>query len=131
MRINVTLTIGAAPINITTGMTAAQMAAAGMTSQLAPAGATFFVQPMRLRSISFQMIHGGSGLGYVLTGSVGRAPAAVFAASDLVAELDFASAQSPGGSWSDSDDFGRIQGENYWVHGANPGDKVQVSYDTY
>lgn len=133
MRVTKTITITPnTPINIVTGLNAAQMASAGMTSALAPAGSTFFVEYTVVRRLFIQMLHGGTGLGYVTKGSIGRAPSAKGATSgDLMAELAAATATAPGGSYSDPEngiDRGNIEIQHVWIDG-DSADKVLVSYD--
>jgi len=124
MRENMSITVVAGtPINVATGMTAAQMATAGITAAI----------PQKLANRVFvQMLHGGSGLGYVMDGILprGRVPASS-ASGDLTAELAVATAGAPGGSYSDGapNDAGLdVDLALMWVDGAHSGDVIKVSY---
>ena len=128
-RYNKTITVVAGtPFNAVTGMTTAQMIANGYTS----------IPETPLNEIIIQMVHGGTGLGFVMTGIRGqtsptqqwRTPSAS-ASTDLTAELAPATATAPGGSYSDPlNNSGIIWGDQVWIDGSHSGDTVIISYDT-
>jgi hypothetical protein len=114
MRINKTFTLTQdVPINAITGTTAAP-----------PAGSS----PVYATRVFVQMIHGGTGLGYVMDGiKVGATPA-TNVDGDITAELAPATSTAPGGAYSDSDPGG-IDLNKFWVAGATTNDKIKLSAD--
>lgn len=127
-RQNQTITIAAGtPINVSTGLTSAQMLAAGYSS----------IPPKIVNRIFIQMLIGGTGAGYVMDGIRGvtsaaqkwRVPSATVSI-DLTAQLGPASATAPGGSYSDSDNDHGIDISTMWLDGSHTADTVQVSYDS-
>ena len=128
MRVNQTLTVASGtPINVATGMTAAQLAAAGY----GPVGGPFNIPDKWAKRVFIQMLHGGSGLGYVMDGiRGGRIPAST-SAGDVTAELAPASSTSPGGVYSDFDanPYAGINLAITWIDGSNSGDTVKTSWD--
>ena len=113
MRVNKTFTVGADEINVATGLTTA----AQPTDRL------------MAKRVFVQMLSGGSGIGYVLGGVSYGIVGDATNDSHVTAELAPAAAGSPGGSYSDSDDHADIELSKMWVHGANAGDEIKVSYD--
>lgn len=83
-----------------------------------------------------QMMHGGSGLGFVMTGIPYGTTPNYNTAGTVTGELAPASASAPGGSFSQdqsafgSELAGTVDITRAWVDGASSGDKVIVSYDT-
>lgn len=80
-----------------------------------------------------QALHGGAGLVTVFDGIKprGRVPA-LGVSGDVTEELQSASANDPGGAYSDSfeadaDNQGDVDLSLAWIDGANTGDKVAVS----
>lgn len=133
MRINVTITVTAAgAVNVISGLNATT--AAGAAPSLFPR--------TMARALLIQMVHGGTGRGYVMDGIYGVQPAALTSpripsaavASDVTAELAPAAATVPGGTYSDSyvlpNGAGGIDISKLWVDGSVPGDLIKVSYDT-
>lgn len=112
LRVNKTFTVvGAGPINVATGLTTA----ASATDRLIA------------KRVFIQMLSGGAGAGYVLDGiRHGKVPA-IATPSHVTAELSAAIAPGPGGSYSDEDAAG-IDLSQMWVHGAQAGDTIKVSY---
>lgn len=111
MRVNSTITVGADPLNALTGL-----ATASAEGTLVLATRVFV-----------QMLSGGTGLGYVMSDiPLGTVPS-VSTPAHVTAQLTPASAGAPGGSYSDEDALG-INIAQFWVHGANPGDTIKVSY---
>lgn len=128
-RTNKSITIiSGTPINIVTGMTSAQMLAAGYVT----------IPSTPLNEVICQMKHGGTGLGFVMSGIRGQTSAvqqwrvpAYTASTDLTAELAPATATAPGGSYSDpQNNQTTIWGEQFFIDGAASGDIMIVSYDT-
>ena len=115
MRVNKTFTVGADPINVGTGLTTAAER----------------VDSTPARRIFVQMLTGGSGLGYVLDGIPWGTTPSVATDRHLTAELTAATATEPGGSYRDGSEGQRcdIDLSKFWIHGANSGDKIKVSYD--
>jgi len=130
MRVNFTVTVTAGtPVNVATALNSVAMVAAGFAN-----GAPL---PRKLVNRLFiQMIHGGSGRGYVMDGIQGvtsatqqwRVPDATVS-TDMTAELAPATATAPGGSYGDSDNDHGIDVSKTWVDGSNTGDKIQISID--
>lgn len=128
-RVNITITItSGTPVNIASGMNSAAMVTKGFS----------VIPPLPLNELCIQMKHGGTGLGYVMSGIRGvtsptqqwRVPDFT-AVTDVTAELAPATATAPGGSWSDpTNNQTTINGEQCWIDGSVSGDKVIVSYDT-
>lgn len=82
--------------------------------------------------VFIQMVTAGSGLGYVMAGILGTRVPATSNSSDVTMELSAASADGPGGWYSDFDpNFmgGGIDVTTIWVDGANTGDTIRYSYD--
>jgi hypothetical protein len=118
LRVNTKYTITAGtPINLATGTSSA------------PSAGNF--QPAYATRIFIQMLHGGSGLGYVMDGIPPGTTPAVSTNGHLTAELAAASLTAPGGSYSDSDPnpAGGIDIRKLWIDGSNSGDTVSVSVD--
>lgn len=122
--------IAGTPFNVVTGMTSAQMLAAGY-------GVTG-IPKTPVKEILMQMMAGGTGLGYVMTGIRGqtsptqqwRVPSAA-AATDLSGELAPATASAPGGTWSDPlAGIDTIWADQIWVDGQTSGDIIIISFDT-
>ena len=113
MRITRTFTIAAGtPINVVTGV-----ATAANESDRVYASRIFI-----------QMLHGGSGIGYVMDGiSYGRVPVT---ANDNPIELQAATSTDPGGNYTDSDfaPGGGVEVTKMWIDGGHTGDTVLVSY---
>jgi hypothetical protein len=120
MRVNKTFTVGAAPLNIVTETTTAPVSGE-------PA--------IPLSRLFVQMVHGGSGLGNVLTGVPRDVQGSASNAAHLTAELAAATASAPGGSYSDAAGSGNglagidLDARGVWVHGGHQGDTIIVSFD--
>lgn len=113
MRVNKTITIGAAPINLATGTAVADDGI-----------------PKRINRILIQMLPASSGsLGYVMDGIGAQRVPSKAVAADVTAVLAAATASSPGGVYSDSDPDGAIDLGKMWLDGDHAGDTVKVSYD--
>jgi len=118
MRVNRTFTVTTSPINVFTGTTVAPSASS---------------EPVYASRIEIQMVAGGSGMGYVMSGirPIGRTPSNSND-DDVSEQLAKATASAPGGSYEDA---AQGSGEDpidirtVWVDGANAGDKIKVSYD--
>jgi hypothetical protein len=115
MRVNKTFTVGANEINVATGLTTA---AARENS-------------MPAKRVFIQMLMGGSGLGYVMDGIPWGTVADSTVDGHVTAQLAVATATAPGGSYTDRSQTpgADIDLSKLWVHGANSGDKIKVSYD--
>lgn len=121
MRVNLNITVVAGtPINVITGTSTAPSADS---------------EPVYATRVFVQMLHGGSGIGYVMDGiAVGRVPSSS-TAGDVTAELSPAQTingvQVPGGDYSDWDQNvgGGIDMRKIWIDGGNSGDLIKVSYD--
>lgn len=123
MRVNKKLTPTAgAPVNVLTGQTAAQHAAAGL--DLAA------ITHRHARRVFAQMLPATQGgLGYVLDGvPIGTTPSASNDAH-VTAVLAAATANAPGGTYADSDPGAGIDLAQMWVDVAHTGDEVKISYD--
>lgn len=96
--------------------------------------------PLLVDRTLIQMVHGGTGIGYVMDLSQyfisGSLPASVTpnhaTAGQLTAELAPASATAPGGSYSDSvtgsPGGGAIDLSHIWLDGSHTGDTIIVTY---
>lgn len=122
MRVNKTLTITAGtPVNIYTETSVGDPSFLDLYGKQAS-------------RVFMQMKHGGSGLGYVMSGCANRVPSSANS-SDVSAELQPATATAPGGTWSDpasgsfADTPSCVPVNGIWVDGSHTGDQVIVSYD--
>jgi len=131
MKVSQTLTITAnTPLNAYSGLSAAAMASAGWTSSFAPAASTFFVPTFLVKRIFVQMLPGGSGIGYVLLGSPGQAPAHGTNGQMLAELAPSPSATTPGGTYADGDSNENcIDVSQIWIDGSHSGDTVLVTYE--
>jgi hypothetical protein len=116
MRINKQFTVGAAPFNVFTGLTTA------------PGDAW---PPKIATRISVQMKAGGSGLGYYMSGVPRGAAGDPTNTAHLTCQLAAATATAPGGQVQDvnPDTVAGIDVTLCWVHGAQAGDVMIVSFD--
>lgn len=121
-RQNRTFTIGASPIRLFDGATAA--------------AATDAFPPQYVVNLSIQMLHGGTGLGYVSLGiPLGITPD-VTVSGQLTSEIAPATTTAPGGFfYQNQTSFGSpLSGTaditRAWLHGSSPGDKVVVSWES-
>lgn len=118
MRVNHTYTVtSGTPINMATGTSGA------------PSSGDF--QPVYASRVFIQMLHGGTGLGYVMDGIPPGTTPAAGTNGHLTAELAAASLTAPGGSYSDADPnvAGGIDIRRLWIDGSHSGDTVMVSMD--
>lgn len=117
-----TVTIGASALNL------AAQAFLGTVNVAYPAGwiAAYGTGTLRAAKLSFQMLEGGSGRGFVGNSSVTAAGA------NADYELAAASATAPGGfaSVESHTDANIVDLAQYWIHGSNSGDKALVSFQT-
>ncbi len=113
-----TITIGASAVNVAQAAITAGAVIKGY-------GALYSNTYLPAAKLSFQMQHGGSGLGFVGPSTVTSAGA------NASYELAAATASAPGAfaAIESSPVANTIDLAQYWVHGANPGDKILVSYE--
>jgi hypothetical protein len=123
MRVNTTITIAAGtPVNIAVAL--------GLVSAVAST-----TNPIIANRYLLQMLHGGTGRGYVMDMSAftaGTTPT-YSTSGHLSGEMAPASANAPGGSWGDAasgiPSGGPVDLTKLWVDGSHTGDTVVFSGD--
>jgi len=133
MRVEKLITITAGtPINVMTGLNAAQLTTAGYAAATGrvPAG-NFNLPKTFINRIFIQMqVGAAAGVGYVYEGiSNGRTPVS---GTDASVELAAATSTVPGAPYTDTAiprQTPDIDLSQYWIDGAHSGDTVYVSWD--
>jgi hypothetical protein len=121
-RFNRTLTIGSGPVRLSDGATAA------VAGEVLP--------PQYVVNFSAQMVHGGSGLGYITLGAANGYTPNQANDGDLTAEIAPATSTAPGGFFYQNQQAygsplaGTVDLARAWIGGSNPGDKMVLSWDT-